>query len=106
AMPAPRKTSVPATAKQPQDHRPKLSDELAVTWEGHEYTIDREALEDIEFIGYLQDNRFREAMPELLGAEQWDALRENHRSAKGRLTLTRIGEFLEEVHKQAGLGNS
>lgn len=58
------KTQIPAGAKRPQDHRPASvktdieQADLAVTYDGHDYTIGYDRLNDIELIeafGRIED---------------------------------------------------
>ena len=89
--------SIPAGVKQPEDRKPKQADTFTVEWEGHEYVLEREGMEDIFFLNLLRQNDFAAAMPLLLGDEQWEAFTRNHHSRERRLTVTRMGEFFEHV---------
>jgi hypothetical protein len=89
--------SIPAGVKQPEDRKPKQADEFTVSWEGHEYVIEMEAMEDIFLHDYLRQGMFAAGMPILLGDEQWAEFRNNHHSKERRLTATRMGDFFDHV---------
>lgn len=82
-----------------------------VLWEGQEYAIDPTAMDDVEVLEILaemDDKPFLlvKFVKHLIGDEQWERLKEEHKDAAGRLTVTRLGDFMTLVNKELeALGN-
>jgi hypothetical protein len=94
-----------------------------VTWEGHEYAVDPTVMDDVEVLELLADMEekpylFAKFVRLILGDEprkaedgsplpsQWESFKEDHKDANGRLTVTRLGEFMTVLNKELeALGN-
>ncbi len=81
-----------------------------VTWEGHEYSVDPTVLDDIEVLEILAD---MDEQPQLLAkllkiilGDQWEGFKQNHKDESGRLSVTRVGEFMNVLNAEiTALGN-
>jgi hypothetical protein len=103
-------TSIPANVKKPQDHAPAKEDvigpkDVTVEWNGHEYLISGEALDDAELLEYFTDENFIGALRSMLGVEQWKAYKENERNDAGRVTASGAAEFLGHALEAVKRGN-
>jgi hypothetical protein len=82
-----------------------------VTWEGHEYAVDPAVMDDVAVLEILADMEEKpyllvKMIRVLLGDEQWERFKENHKDESGRLTVTRVGEFMTILNKELeALGN-
>ena len=101
--------SAPAGAKQPQDHKTPATTEdgpLVVAVDGHDYTIERDALDDFELmddLGRLEQGqivRLPAVLRRLLGDEQYAAAVDAIRDPEtGRVTLERGAAFVGDLLK-------
>lgn len=106
-----QKTEIPAGAKVPQDHRPAKDDaegpqDFTTEWEGHEYTIAGESLDDAELLEFFTDNNFIGALRAMLGPKQWAEYKKRARNEQGRVTASGASEFLDHLLKEAERKNS
>jgi len=105
-----KKTAIPADVKKPQDHAPAKEDvtgpkDVTVEWNGHEYTIAGEALDDAELLEYFTDENFIGALRLMLGDAQWRAYKDNERNEAGRVTASGASEFLTHALEAVKRGN-
>lgn len=113
------KTNVPANVKAPQDRKPSAKDDVegpadvTVEWNGHEYTIDGSAFDDLEFLDAIVEAEESEsevaafrAAKTLLGQEVWKAFRENERGENGRVKASSFMELFAHVMESAQRKNS
>jgi hypothetical protein len=91
---------------------PPIPDRIrTVTWEGHEYSVDPTVMDDVVVMEILADMEEKpyllvKFVHVLLGDEQWERFKEDHKDEQGRLTVTRLAEFMEILNKELeALGN-
>lgn len=106
-----KKTTIPAGAKKPQDHAPAKEDvtgpkDVTVEWNGNEYLISGEALDDAELLEYFTDENFIGALRSMLGDKQWKSYKDNERNEAGRVTASGAAEFLGHAMEEVKRGNS
>ncbi|WNN93663.1 tail assembly chaperone [Arthrobacter phage CallinAllBarbz] len=114
------KSTVPASARKPQDRKPSAKDDVVgpadvtVEWNGHEYTVEGDAFDDLEFLDAIVEAEEAEsevaafrAAKALLGAEIWEAFRRNERDPKtGRVKASGFMELFAHVMEVAQRKNS
>lgn len=93
--------------KRPQDRKPKANADYRLKYRNRVFTVDRDALDDIELLEDLQlaDQGRPEVLPglltRLLGVEQrkkaYDLLRDKE---TGRVRTTEVTEFVADLFKQ------
>ncbi|GAA1333084.1 hypothetical protein GCM10009592_26500 [Brachybacterium rhamnosum] len=109
-----------AGAKVPGDHEDTaapekkirnvrvLSDEVTLEWDGDTYTIDREAIDDVDFVLELEQGKQVSAAVRLLGPEGWSTFKATHREGT-RVPYSEAEAFLvallEQLQKVANSGN-
>lgn len=116
------KTQIPAGAKRPQDHRPASvktdieQADLAVTYDGHDYTIGYDRLNDIELIeafgriedadgdGLAQSIAVLRALTMMLGDEQYAQLKADQKAAHGTCSAEAVGGLFRAI-MEASPGN-
>lgn len=96
----PSRAKAPAGAKQPADHRPAKDDvtgpkDTTIEWQGHEYLVKGENMDDVELVEHFTDDNFIGALRIMLGPQGWRDYKENSRNENGRVTATGANEFLE-----------
>lgn len=101
-----KKTTVPATAKQPQDRQAKAVEAEALDvdptfeWGGVEYTLNRRAAQSVQFLQAVEEDRGIACLRLLLGDEQWNAWLE-HSAVDGFTPAETLGEFMEAATRVA-----
>lgn len=105
-----KKTTIPATAKQPQDRQAKAEakrEDIIVEHNGDEYTIDREAANNVEILELIEDEKYISALRAYLGSEQWGRWKDANRDDAGRVPQSAFEEFLNAAMSSiGGEGNS
>lgn len=109
---------MPATPRKPQDHLPAKTLPSApadrvrmVTWEGREYSIDPQIMDDLVFMELLADMETKpylvaKLVAKILGEEQWEQFKTNHADDQGRIPSARVGEFFDALNAAlVALGN-
>lgn len=100
-----------AGAKAPADRREEtappqkarnvrvLEGEVVLEWSGVTYTIERDAIDDVEIVLELEQGKNLSAIVRLLGAEQWETFKARHRVG-GRVPYSEAELFLMELIEQ------
>lgn len=106
-----QKSAIPAGAKRPQDHQTAKQEhdgpnDVVVEWDGHEYLVSGEDMDDAELLEFFTDGNFVGALRILLGDEQWAEYKERARNERGKVSATRCSEFLDHALKEIKKGNS
>jgi hypothetical protein len=107
----PTRKSVPATVKQPEDHKAPEPKDVVVRWDGNEYTVPSYAFGDYRTFRLLSKVEKNPAvipdiLDRLLGEDQHEALIDASEDNEGRVPTEKIGEFLKALFEAAGQGNS
>lgn len=108
-----KKTNIPATVKQPQDHlepAPELHD-VTLKWGGREYTAPASAFGDyrtFRLLTKIEKNPgvIPDVLDRVIGEEQHEALIEATEDENGFVSTEKIGQFLKALFEKAGQGNS
>lgn len=103
-MPDTKKTTIPVGAKRPQDHlAAEAKGEVVETtfeFRGTEYTVRNDALDDLDVMEAIEDERYIRAARAILGAEQFGRLKAQMRAEAedGRARMsTDFKDFLEAL---------
>lgn len=85
-----------------------LSDEVTLEWNEDTYTIDREAIDDVDFVLELEQGKQVSAAVRLLGPGQWETFKARHRVGT-RVPYSESEAFLaallEQLQKVQNSGN-
>jgi hypothetical protein len=105
--------SIPATVKQPEDHKEpaEAPRDVTVEWYGATYTVEAAAFGDYRTFRLLSKVEKNPAvipdiLDRLLGEDQHEALIDATEDDGGHVSTERIGEFLKALFEAAGQGNS
>jgi hypothetical protein len=98
--------------KQPQDHKPKVSETraevegapLVVEHDGATYEIDRANANNLELMEFAEDGLYLKAIRGYIGLDQWAAFKDKYRDEQGRVDADAFEPFLDAVMR--ALGNS
>lgn len=86
-----------------------LPDEVRLEWDGDEYVLEPDVMDDVDLILALEQNRQMTALVQLLGSTQWEHFRSTHRADNGRVPVSEAEAFLtdlvKELQKVARSGN-
>lgn len=100
--------SVPANAKQPQDHKTAKSEakgkDTTVIYGEREYIIPSDALDNVEILEWIEDEKYIKAIRAILGKDQWNVFKEDVRDPKGHVPVSEFEPFITEIFTR--LGNS
>lgn len=85
-----------------------LADEVTIDWSEDTYTIERGAIDDVEFVLELEQGKNLSAIVRLLGGEQWEVFKARHR-VDGRVPYSEaelfLSELVEQLQKVTNSGN-
>lgn len=70
-----------------------------------EYTVDGQALDDVEVFEMFEEDKFMSAVKKILGAEEFNRFKDNNRNENGRVPMEVFGEFVEAMFSEFNLGN-
>lgn len=94
--------TVPAGAKKPQDHKPKAADRFEFDFEDEHYVVEKEAIEDLEFVELMQDDKAIPAWRLALGETNWQRFKDSVRDKKtGRIPKDKQEAFFENLQEAA-----
>lgn len=89
---------VPAGAKKPQDHKPKASDTAEFDFAGESYVVEKDAVEDLNFVELMQEGKTYPAWHLALGDEAWDRFRTSVADKKtGRISRKAQEDFFSAL---------
>lgn len=99
--------NVPAGAKKPEDHKPKADDKFEFDFEDEHYVVEKDAIEDLEFVELMQEEKAIPAWRLALGDKNWQRFKDSVRDKKtGRIPKNKSEAFfeaLQEAHDDANL---
>lgn len=85
-----------------------LADEVTVEWSDDTYVIEREAIDDVDFVLELEQGKQVSAAVRLLGPAQWETFKARHRVGT-RVPYSEAEAFLvallEQMQKVQNSGN-
>lgn len=89
------------TRPAPQDHLPKKNALKTFEFRGTQYTVPGNALDDIEVMEALEDEKYITVIKKTIGADQWAKFKAASRTSDGRIPLTDSGfeEFIDTLMK-------
>lgn len=94
--------NVPAGAKKPEDHKPKAADKFEFDFEDEHYVVEKDALEDLNFIELMQDDKSVPAWRLALGEKNWQRFKDSVQDKKtGRVPKAKYDEFFENLQEAA-----
>lgn len=98
--------TVPAGAKKPEDHKPKAADRFEFDYEGEHYVVEKAAVEDLEFVELMQDDKPVPAWRLALGEKNWQRFKDSVRDKKtGRISQKSQEGFFETLQEAAEEAN-
>ena len=105
-----KKSTIPASAKRPDDHRTARSEageesEITFEWAEDTYTFHPRVFNDFEVVEFLQDELIAPALRKILGVAQWEEFKNNVRDEYGIVPVDEVKEFLKELMAVAGQKN-
>lgn len=71
--------------------------DLTFTHNGTKYTIPAEAINDLEVMENLEDEKYISVARQVLGRQQWARFKELHRGENGRIKATELDSMLEAI---------
>ena len=75
---------------------------VAFTYDGAQYEVGPEATTDLELLEAVEDQRYIAACRGYLGKSQWDAFKDAHRDADGRVDSKHLEGLLQELMNALG----
>lgn len=85
-----------------------LAEEVVLEWGDNTYTIEREAIDDVDFVLELEQGKQVSAVVRLIGPAQWETFKAEHRVGV-RVPYSEAEQFLvkvlEELQKVQNSGN-
>ena len=80
---------------------PEFVKTTTFTFRGVTYTVPRNAMDDLEVLEALEEDKFITVIRKTIGDAQWKTFKDTSRTADGRLPLTESGfeEFLDAMMK-------
>ena len=97
-----------AAPKKPQDHQAKAeakSQDIALTFDGVKYLIERDNADNLELMEFVEDERYVSAIRGFIGLDQWKRWKDDHRDERGRVTKAEFERFLNAVMAAIGGGS-
>lgn len=98
--------NIPANAKKPQDHltskKEANGEDTVVEYNGVEYTIAANALNNVELAEYMEEEKFFAAVKLVLGKDQWTAWKDSVRDDEGIVSVEDFQNFIEVVFGNTG----
>lgn len=74
-------------------------------FDGETYAIDNDALDDVELLEFIEEEKYILVVRGYLGAEQWQQFKDSHRNAKGRVPSEPVQRLMTAVMEATGQGN-
>ena len=92
---------VPAADRVNRDTPEFVKTTTTFTFRGVTYTVPRNAMDDLEVLEALEEDKFITVIRKTIGDAQWKTFKDTSRTADGRLPLTESGfeEFLDAMMK-------
>ena len=84
---------------------PEQATDITFTHNGHEYSIPADAMDDVEIVEMLEDEKTVTVVRQILGKEQWDAWKDRNRGPSGRISAAVAEKFLTEMFEAMKAGN-
>lgn len=97
------------TVKKTNPVKPQPADTvLQIMYKGHQYTIARENVDDVEIFELIEDGKSLSALRAMVGPVQWARFKDDARNDQGRVTMTEMNDFLNLCMEAIGgaQGNS
>lgn len=94
--------NVPAGAKKPEDHKPKAADKFEFDFEDEHYVVEKDAIQDLEFVELMQDDKTMPAWRLALGVKNWQRFKDSVRDKKtGRIPNEKTENFFKALEAAA-----
>lgn len=92
--------------KQPQDHLPAKAEAKSgpvhVPFDGVDYQIDRENINNLELFEFIEDEQYIKAIRGFLGLDQWAKFKDSQRDDQDRVSAAKFEDFLNAVMEAVG----
>lgn len=88
--------------RQTDPDKPVLVREVTIEYNGEEYTVRQDALDDVEMLEAVEDERYVTVIRKVVGKDQWTKFKESVRTADGRVPTKPFEEFLSIVMESVG----
>jgi len=96
-----------AAPRKPQDHAAKAEakgEDVKFDHEGVHYVIDRDNVDNLELMEFVEDEQYIKAIRGYLGVDQWAKFKDSHRDEKGRVDSKAFEPFLNAAMVAVGGG--
>lgn len=95
--------TVPKNAKKPQDRQTAKSEvkneATEIVFKDETYVVAPDALDNIELIEAIEDEKFIKAIRMVIGDAQWAKYKESNRDENGRVLSDGFQEFVEAIFR-------
>lgn len=92
--------------KQPQDHKTAMAEKrgktISIEHGGVTYEVPADALDDVELVEYIEDEKYITAIRNLIGPDQWARFKDSARNEHGKVPVETFQLFIEKVFDQLG----
>lgn len=79
---------------------------IAYTHDDITYVIRKDALDDLEILEFVEDQKFITVMRRVLGEEQWGRYKEAHRAEDGRVSTDGFEGFINGLFGKLNAGKA
>lgn len=86
---------------QKDPDKPRMVKERTFTYEGVQYTLRGDSMEDVELVELLEDEKYISLLRKLVGPAKWAEFKDSVRTEDGRVPLEALRGFLEIVMEKA-----
>lgn len=91
-----------ATTGDLEDPKTKMAllldgDVTVMEYKGEKYRVSRTAMDDLELVEMLEDEKYISAVRKILGPKQWAAFKEAARADDGRIPMVELEGLLKAV---------
>lgn len=89
-----------------QDQPTEEVNTVVYTFEDVSYTLRKDAIEDLEVLELIEDEKHLSAVRKILGVEQWDRYKDAHRDESGRVRPDTFEGFLNGLFQRLNAGKA
>ncbi len=80
---------------------------LVYTFEGTSYTIRKDAVEDLEVLEWIEDEKIIKALKRILGDEQWEKFKDSQRDERtGAVGVEKLEGFVNGLFEKLNAGKA
>lgn len=96
-----------AAARKAEAGAPRLPQAITFEYDGETYTIDEDAVDNLELFEAIEDEKYLTAARGFVGRDQWQRFKDRYRDpVTGRVPMEPVQGFLQTMMEAIGQGNS